>query len=146
LVGGVETSFVTVGGLAAGAAASFRAETTLETPGQQDLAVRLGGGDAARWPLTVVADAPPTAEFVSKPGDAGRATLKVVYEAKDDYGLAGVALVIRHPDERKVPGGEDEIRLPLPLAQPGAQLSQGAGIHDLSAHPWAGIEVVGRLE
>ena len=146
LVGGVETPFVAVGGLAAGATASFRAETTLETPGQQDLAVRLDGGDAARWPLTVVADAPPTAEFVSKPGEAGRATLKVDYEAKDDYGLAGVALVIRHPDGRKVPGGEDEIRLPLPLAQPGAQLSQGSGLHDLSAHPWAGIEVVGRLE
>jgi len=146
VIGGVETSFVTVGGVAADAAASFRAETALESPGRQELAIKAGGGDLARWSLRVVADAPPTAEFISKPGDAGRATLKAEYEAKDDYGLAAVALVIRHPSGRKVPGGEEEIRLPLPLAQPGAQSSQGVGLHDLSAHPWAGLEVIGRLE
>ncbi|MEP2544324.1 MAG: DUF4175 family protein, partial [Alphaproteobacteria bacterium] len=76
----------------------------------------------------------------------GRASFKTEFEAKDDYGLASVELTIRHPNGRPVPGGEEIVRLALPLAEPGTVLTQGVGVHDLSAHPWAGIEVVGRIE
>ena len=144
ILGGVETPFTAIGtGREAG---SFRLETLLDAPGGQDLAVTVGGRNLASWPIDVVADAPPTAEFISKPGRAGRASLKTDFEAKDDYGLASVALTLRHPKGRPVPGGEEVVRLALPLAEPGTVLTQGVGVHDLSAHPWAGIEVVGRIE
>lgn len=143
-LGETETAFVPIGsGREAG---SYRLETLLETPGQQDIAVTVGGRGLASWPLVVVGDAPPTAEFISKPSRTGRASFKTDFEAKDDYGLASIQLTIRHPKGRPVPGGEDIVRLTLPLAEPGTVLTQGVGVHDLSAHPWAGIEVVGRLE
>jgi uncharacterized protein (TIGR02302 family) len=143
-LGEVETAFTPIGsGRDAG---SYRLEALLDTPGAQDLAVTVGGRGLASWPLTVIADAAPTAEFIAKPSQTGRASLKSEFEAKDDYGLASVTLTIRHPNGRPVPGGEEEVRLALPLAEPGTVLTQGTGVHDLSAHPWAGIEVVGRLE
>lgn len=144
VLGGVETPFTAIGtGREAG---SFRLETLLDAPGSQELAVTVGGRNLASWPIDVVTDAPPTAEFISKPGRTGRASLKTDFEAKDDYGLASVALTLRHPKGRPVPGGEEVVRLALPLAEPGTVLTQGVGVHDLSAHPWAGIEVVGRIE
>ncbi|PIW31050.1 MAG: TIGR02302 family protein [Rhodospirillales bacterium CG15_BIG_FIL_POST_REV_8_21_14_020_66_15] len=144
VLGGIETPFTPIG--SGNDAGSFRLETLLDSPGAQDLAVTVAGRGLANWPLVVVADAPPTAEFIAKPSRSGRASLKTDFEAKDDYGLASVQLTIRHPKGRPVPGGEEIVRLALPLAEPGTVLTQGVGVHDLSAHPWAGIEVVGRIE
>ena len=144
LLGGVETSFAPVGGGAG--AGSYRVEGSMETTGAQEMAIVRGGRTLARWPVVVVADAPPRAEFITKPGRTGRASLKTEFEAADDYGLASITMVVRHPQGRSVPGGGKEIRLVLPLADPGAVLTQGIGIHDLSAHPWAGIQVIGRIE
>ncbi|MEP1232615.1 MAG: TIGR02302 family protein [Alphaproteobacteria bacterium] len=143
-LGGVETTFTPIG--SGHEAGSFRLETLLDTPGVQDINITVAGRGLAAWPLIVVADAPPTAEFMAKPSQAGRASFKTEFEAKDDYGLASVELTIRHPNGRPVPGGEEIVRLALPLAEPGTVLTQGVGVHDLSAHPWAGIEVVGRIE
>ncbi|HBC06087.1 MAG TPA: TIGR02302 family protein [Rhodospirillaceae bacterium] len=143
-LGGVETPFTPIG--SGHEAGSFRLETLLDTPGVQDINITVAGRGLAAWPLIVVADTPPTAEFIAKPSQAGRASFKTEFEAKDDYGLASVELTIRHPNGRPVPGGEEIVRLALPLAEPGTVLTQGVGVHDLSAHPWAGIEVVGRIE
>jgi len=144
VLGGIETPFTPIG--SGHEAGSFRLETLLDTPGSQDIAVTVAGRGLAAWPLTVVADTPPTAEFIAKPSQTGRASFKTEFEAKDDYGLASVELTLRHPNGRPVPGGEEIVRLALPLAEPGTVLTQGVGVHDLSAHPWAGIEVVGRIE
>ena len=143
-LGGVETPFIPIG--SGGEAGSFRLETLLDAPGARDIAVTVAGRGLAAWPLTVVADRPPTAEFIAKPSQTGRVSFKTEFEAKDDYGLASVELTIRHPNGRPVPGGDEIVRLALPLAEPGTVLTQGVGVHDLSAHPWAGIEVVGRIE
>lgn len=143
-LGGIETPFTPIGG--GHEAGSFRLETLLDTPGVQDINITVAGRGLAAWPLVVVADRPPTAEFIAKPSQAGRASFKTEFEAKDDYGLASVEMTIRHPNGRSVPGGDEIVRLALPLAEPGTVLTQGVGVHDLSAHPWAGIEVVGRIE
>tara|TARA_R110002073_G_scaffold58463_6_gene148106 strand:- start:1014 stop:3713 length:2700 start_codon:yes stop_codon:yes gene_type:complete len=144
ILGGVETPFIPIG--SGHEAGSFRLEALLDAPGARDIAVTVAGRGLAAWPLTVVADTPPTAEFITKPSQTGRVSFKTEFEAKDDYGLASVELTIRHPNGRPVPGGEEIVRLAMPLAEPGTVLTQGVGVHDLSAHPWAGIEVVGRIE
>ena len=144
ILGGIESEFTPIGtGREAG---TYRTETLLDVPGNQELAISVGGRGLASWPLVVVADAPPSAEFISKPSRSGRASFKTEFEAKDDYGLASIQLTLRHPSGRPVPGGEEIVRLALPLDEPGTILTQGVGVHDLSAHPWAGIEVIGRLE
>lgn len=125
---------------------NYRTEAVIDESGEQTLAVSIGGRTLISWGLDVVADAAPQIEFISKPSSAGRAALRTEFEARDDYGLAGASLIIRHPNGRRVAGGSDEIRLRLTLSEPGAVLSQGTSVHDLSAHPWAGIEVVGLLE
>ena len=58
----------------------------------------------------------------------------------------GASAVMRHPQGLKIPGGGTELRIELPLASMGAQASKGASVHDLTAHPWAGLTVAGHLE
>ncbi|MEK9673361.1 MAG: TIGR02302 family protein [Rhodospirillaceae bacterium] len=151
IVGGASQPFAAVAGDAPSARsgddrASYRIDQILDMPGDKDIAITVSGRRVAGWPVKIVADKPPRAEFLSKPGRTGRASLKTDYEATDDYGLTYVTLAIRHPNGKPIPGGEEEIRLILRLAEPGTVLAQGTGVRDLSAHPWAGIEVVGRIE
>ena len=114
--------------------------------------VRLGRHSLARWPLQVDADGPPQVEFTRAPARAGRAQLRLEYEARDDYGLAGLQVVIRHPEGLSVPGksgsGIDgaSIRAELPLPGLGLKIIQGSSIQDFSAHPWAGLVVLVELQ
>jgi uncharacterized protein (TIGR02302 family) len=123
---------------------AFRAEAVIE--GGDRLAVEIGTNTLASWPLEVVPDQPPTVEFTAAPARTARAHLRIDYEASDDYGLAGVDAIIRHPEGRPVPGGEAEVRLNLRLSGIGSEQAKGSSLHDLSAHPWAGIEVRVQLE
>ncbi len=127
---------------------SYRLETILEDADRSadSLEVRVGQNAVARWPLHIAADAPPEVEFTRAPARAGRAQLRLEYEAKDDYGLAGLQVVIRHPDGLAVPGGQPVIRAELPLPGLGSNRTQGASLQDFSAHPWAGIPVLVRLQ
>ncbi|MDA1089868.1 MAG: TIGR02302 family protein [Proteobacteria bacterium] len=131
---------------------SYRLETTLEDADRaaDSLEVRLGPGSSqggiARWPMRIVADAPPKVEFTRAPARAGRAQLHLEYEATDDYGLAGLQVVIRHPDGLAVPGGEATIRAELALPGLGSTRTKGSSLQDFSAHPWAGIPVLVRLQ
>ncbi len=109
------------------------------------LAVELDGRELAAWPLRVLPDAPPEVYFPRPPARTGSAHLRLDYEANDDYGLTGVTAVIRRADGLAVPGGESEIRLSLPLSALGATSAQGTSVHNLTAHPWAGLVVRVRL-
>ncbi|MBC8339615.1 MAG: TIGR02302 family protein [Rhodospirillales bacterium] len=118
----------------------------------ESLEVRLDRRPIARWPVTVVADGPPRVEFLRAPARAGRAQLRLDYEALDDYGLAGLQVVIRHPDGLAVPGarsmGDDGTAIRAELALPGlgSKKIQGQTLKDFSAHPWAGLVVEVRLQ
>lgn len=127
---------------------SYRLQTILEdADGAADnLEVRIGPDVVARWPLRVVADQPPEVEFTRAPARAARAQLRLEYEARDDYGIAGLQVVIRHPDGLSVPGGQPAIHAELPLPGLGSSKTKGASLQDFSAHPWAGIPVLVRLQ
>ncbi len=131
-----------------GEGGSYRVETVLENAdtAAKALEVRVHGRQVARWPLTVAADEPPEVEFTRAPSRAGRAQLRLDYEARDDYGLAGLQLVIRHPDGLSIPGGPDSIRAELPLPGLGSRRAEGNSLKDFSAHPWAGLVVLVQLQ
>jgi uncharacterized protein (TIGR02302 family) len=145
-VGDQATAFAALAGPATGASGegTFRAETVIEDG--ERLSIEQEKRILAAWPLAVIPDNPPTVEFTGAPSRTARAHLRLDYEAGDDYGLAGVAAVIRHPEGRPVPGGEAEIRLSLRLPAIGGEQAKGSSVHDLSAHPWAGVEVQIQLE
>ncbi|MCH7936991.1 MAG: TIGR02302 family protein [Proteobacteria bacterium] len=127
---------------------SYRVETILEDADRaaDTLEVTVRGRPLGRWALRVVADRPPEVEFTRAPSGAGRAQLQVAYEARDDYGLAGLQVVIRHPKGRAVPGGRPAIRAELPLPGLGSKKVEGSSRQDFSAHPWAGLPVLVQLQ
>jgi uncharacterized protein (TIGR02302 family) len=120
--------------------ASFAAERVLDTGAR--LAVRRDGAEIAQWTLTVRADAPPVAAWEQAPARAARGlAVRLPWRAEDDWGLAGLRVELRlklRPDAEPL-----ELDLPLPAGSP--RQAQGAGQPDLSAHPWAGLEVEARL-
>lgn len=123
---------------------AFRAEDAIESGTR--LAVEESGRILAEWPLNVVADRPPTVEFPIAPSRAGRANLKIDFEATDDYAVVGIEAIVRHAEGRAIPGGGKEIRLPLPSVGVGTAKADGSSLHDLTAHPWAGVGVTIQLE
>jgi len=134
--------------------ASFRLQTVLgdtDIPADR-IEVRLNNQPLARWPLQVAADDPPQVEFTRAPARTGRAQLRLEYEARDDFGVAGMQVVIRHPDGLSIPGkgaqgdAGTSIRSELPLPGLGSKKILGSSIQDFSAHPWAGLVVLVRLQ
>jgi uncharacterized protein (TIGR02302 family) len=122
-------------------AQSFVAETTLGTPGR--LAVTRDGREIAAWTLRLLSDAPPTVAFVAPPGRAGPAPqLRVEFHARDDYGVAAVAALLRLVARPEA----GPLVVPLPVAGGAARQVRGTGQPDLSAHPWAGLPVRITLE
>ena len=120
--------------------ASFAAEAVLERGGR--LAVRRGGEELARWALTVQADAPPRVAFAEPPGRAARGLgTRLPWKAEDDWGLAAVQAELRLQARPEAP----PMRLELPLPGLNPKQAKGAANPDLSAHPWAGLEVVAQL-
>ena len=158
IIGDRTLRFVVIGGVGIkpddetedgiGVGDSYRLQTILEDADRAaaSIEVRLGSHSLASWPLKVVADAPPEVEFTRAPGRTGRAQLRVDFEARDDYGLAGIQVVIRHPDGLSVPGGGPALRAELALPGRGSKKVEGSSLQDFSAHPWAGTPVLAQLQ
>jgi uncharacterized protein (TIGR02302 family) len=115
---------------------SFGADATLNEGAR--LAIRRDGSELAAWSLTVQADAPPTVEFQEPPGRAQRGLAsRLPWRAADDWGLATVSaemLLAARPEAPPL-----VLEIPLPSGQP--REARGTQQPDLSAHPWAGLEV-----
>ena len=119
---------------------SFAIEVPIEQGGR--LAVRRDGTEVATWTLAVRADAPPTAAWDQPPARATRGlAIRLPWRAEDDWGLAGLRVELRlkpRPEAEPV-----VLDLPIPSGNP--RSARGAAQPDLSAHPWAGLEVEARL-
>lgn len=117
-------------------ARSFGAEAVLE--GGARLVIRRDGAEVAGWTLTVQADQPPRAYFADPPGRAPRGlATRLPWRVEDDWGVASLIAEIRlKPRPNAAP---HEIEIPLPSGQP--KTARGVSGPDLSAHPWAGLEV-----
>ena len=114
---------------------AYRLEHSL-TDGNR-LAIVQNGSTLAAWPLELVPDNPPEIVFQSAPGRTERSTLRITYEAKDDYGIADVKAVISRIDQPETPA----LELDLVLPGSGPTTSEATTYHDLTPHPWAGLAV-----
>lgn len=121
--------------------ASFLAETPLDAGSR--LTVRRETRALATWTLSVQADAPPTAAFAEPPGRAQRGLgVRLPWRAEDDWGLATLRA------EARLKARPDAPPLVLEFSLPGGNQNKharGTAQPDLSAHPWAGLDVEFRL-
>ena len=119
---------------------SFALEMPLETGGR--LALRRDGAEIAAWSLIVRADAPPAAAWAEPPARATRGlAVRLPWRAEDDWGLAALRVEFR----LKLRPEAEPLRIDLSLPGGSPRNAQGAAQPDLSAHPWAGLEVEARL-
>ncbi len=144
-LGGARTKFAEIAKPGtAGAKAGSQAEATLDRG--DAIVVAKGGVELHRWPIRLVADAPPAVAFLAAPSAASGARLRLDFEATDDYGVVGVQAIVRRPDNAPTADGEEEIRFALQTASTAGPVVRGTSLHDLSAHPLAGTNVTIRLE
>ncbi|MEK9662747.1 MAG: DUF4175 family protein, partial [Alphaproteobacteria bacterium] len=69
-----------------------------------------------------------------------RNALKIEYSAQDDYGIADVVARLSRPAAEATPR-DGVMELPLPLTGRNMRDGGTATFHDLTAHPWAGLDV-----
>ena len=119
---------------------SFSIESVLTEGGR--LAIRRDGREVVHWLLTVRADTPPAVAFDGTPARAQRGlATRIPWRVEDDWGVHSVQAEIRLTAR---PSAEPMvIELPLPAGLP--RQARGAAQPDLSAHPWAGLDVTLRL-
>ncbi|MGH6890371.1 MAG: TIGR02302 family protein [Rhizomicrobium sp.] len=103
----------------------------------QDSSALLG-----RWRIKAIADQPPVIAFAAPPGRTERDALKIAYTAGDDYGVVAARAIIR-PVARNAHG---VLSVDLPLSQPSAKTVSETAYRDLTAHPFAGLDVEITLE
>jgi uncharacterized protein (TIGR02302 family) len=116
-----------------------------------DGSVAITGG--AREQLLSIAAIPneaPSIRIVGEPKTNIRGTVTLSYEGTDEYGIASVETRIAEPRLHGKPmlGGHPLVEPPVaklspPSVRPGAPPARDT--FDLSAHPWAGVEVTLRL-
>lgn len=121
-------------------AATQRAEVVLEKGAS--IGVESGLATMAEWPVRLVPDLAPKPGFTGEPTVTDRGVLRFTYQATDDYGVSDLRLVVGR--------GSDSLELKLSLGQmaeakEGGRVARGAGYQDLTAHPWAGLDVELRL-
>lgn len=128
------------------ASTSYKLEmgVTDDVAGAGTLKLSVGNSVLAEWPVVIAPDAAPKIEFERAPSRQRDTQLEVVYLASDDYGIKTVDMTIRRPNGKPVPGGEDEIRLEVPLSGDRRDM-RATHLRDLSAHPWAGLPVQVKL-
>lgn len=119
---------------------AWRIEATLDAEGLQNLSVVQSGNALGSWEIDVIGDTPPEIRFSEAPGSNESNSLRLGYEGLDDYGIVEVQAELAWPDDTGASGIET-ILLELPLPRPDAREGAAASIHDLTPHPWAGLEV-----
>jgi uncharacterized protein (TIGR02302 family) len=119
---------------------SFQAERDLTRGGL--LTVKRDGATLAAWMLTVVVDQPPTVAWGDNPGrQASSQQTRLPWRVADDYGVTNLQAELRLRDRPDAP--PLVVTIPLPGGSP--KSAHGQSQPDLTAHPWAGLAVIGRL-
>lgn len=106
-------------------------------------------GELARWAIEMIPDNPPEIALAGKPHAALSGALEFDFTAQDDYGVSAAWAEIAPKDHdpeaaRGLPLPAISFGLPLPLSGDRREVTERA-MRDLTAHPWAGAEVMMRL-
>jgi uncharacterized protein (TIGR02302 family) len=121
--------------------------------------VQIGGATVAKWRFDLIKDEAPTISLLGNPATNPRGSLRLVYRAADDNGVASAeARFALAEDEAanftKAPAAEEDDDkaadadplleppvMPLQLPRANAKRIEGRASQDLTAHPWAGLKV-----
>ena len=134
VLAGSAVPFVTLG------PASYRAEATIAATGR--LSLSRGATTLGAWDLAVIAATPPTVRFTARPGPDSRSIdTRLPWHVHDAYGVSGISAVL-HLAARP---GAPALLVPIPLSGADSRDEGGTALVDLSASPWAGLEVTARL-
>jgi uncharacterized protein (TIGR02302 family) len=98
--------------------------------------VRSSGRAIGDWDFTAIPDHPPKIIFAAPPGKTERQVLKLTFRAFDDYGVVSVRAVITPHGRRG-----KALVVDLPLAAASAKSVSQTSFQDLTAHPYAGLNV-----
>ena len=124
-------------------AGSFQADADLSDGGR--LVVHRNGADIAGWDVAVAAGAPPVVRWQEPPGAArggGRMpATRLPWQVSHEYGVTGLQAELHLAVRPDAP----PLVVPIPLPGRAPKSARGVKTQDLTAHPWAGIAVVGRL-
>lgn len=119
---------------------SHTAQATLATGAR--IAIQREGRELVAWNLAVQADAPPVAAFTEAPARAQRGlAMRLPWRTEDDWGVVALAAEFRLAARPEAA----PILLDMTLPSSAPRQARGLAQPDLSAHPWAGLEVVLRL-
>jgi uncharacterized protein (TIGR02302 family) len=120
----------------------FAITKVLTQPG--DLSVRRGWfSTLSQWHVDIIPDQPPVVAFSAPPSVMQSSAIKFDYRATDDYGVAAIVL-----KARRVPGQPDVVADPIEVTLASGQAEKelkGSSFQDLTAHPWAGMQVLLKL-
>jgi uncharacterized protein (TIGR02302 family) len=122
------------------------AQDSFQTTAVLDHAARLSVGARfsrlGLWTINLLPNEPPTARWSKLPGRAGTSlSTSLPWQAQQRWGVAALQADLR-------PKGRDDLpALKIPLPLPGTPRSAtGEAKPDLSANPYAGLTMTGRLE
>lgn len=121
---------------------SFQIEQPLMTDGR--ISVRRQGREMAAWDLSVLPNEAPVVMFPEPPGESGRSVTpptRLPWQVTHRYGVTSLQAEIRltaRPDAAPM-------LVPIPLPGSAPKSARGARLVDLTAHPWAGLEVSAQL-
>ncbi len=120
--------------------ASYRTAMVLARNGR--LTLSRGGTRLGAWSFTIIAATPPTVRFSGAPGPDSRSTdTRLPWHVHDAYGVTGLNAVL-HLAARP---GAAALTVPIPLGSGDPRDEGGTALIDLTANPWAGLEVTARL-
>lgn len=127
--------------------AGFSAEAKLATPARID--IRNGEELLVSWPVKIAPDTAPTLTWSKPPNVEKNNALTLNWQAKDDYGVRSIESDVSLADTQKDGIGFetngpflfDPPKLSVKLKKSNAKDEQGKTTQDLTAHPWAGLNV-----
>lgn len=103
--------------------------------------VRASGHTIGSWNITLIPDKAPSIAFAGRPAVTERQALKLSYTSSDDYGLTTARAIIKPHNGTGAP-----LIVDLPLPERSRQPVTLTSFHDLTEHPYAGLEVDITLE
>lgn len=119
---------------------SWQAEREL-TAGAR-VTIRRRGRAVASWDVSTIADTAPVVAFTEPPGPAPRGLqTRLPWKAEHRYGVAALDAELRLKERPDAP----VLSVPIPLPGSNPKSAHGIAQRDLTANPWAGLPVTGRL-
>lgn len=106
------------------------------------LLIRQDGRLLGRWSLQLLLDTPPSITFARPPAETDQQALRIDFTAIDDLGLAKIEAVIEPGKLAADSEDSTPIVFDLPLRRPPPLEASGFRFFDLTAHPWAGNDVI----